>query len=190
MLRSPTNLIHYLPPIFKDKKEYIQICETENSEFDLLFSNINSIYRNQFLFDLDINGVKRWEKIMKITPKQSETLDDRRFRIQTRYLTKLPYTMRSLYNILDTLCGRNGYKVELDSDQLILKVRLELTVKNQLDEVKRTLRRIVPTNIVLDIDLLYNQYQTVGKYTYEHLSKFTYEQIREEALSNERNGKL
>ena len=110
MLRN-TNLITYLPPILQDKKEYIQICKSSNSEFTLLFSSIDNVLKDQFLSELTINGAKRWEKIMKITPKSSDTLEDRRFRIINRFLNKLPYTMRSLHQTLTTLCGPNGYKI-------------------------------------------------------------------------------
>lgn len=181
MLRN-TNLITYLPPILQDRKEYIQICKSSDNEFTLLFSNIDNVLKDQFLSELTINGAKRWEKIMKITPKASDTLEDRRFRIINRFLHKLPYTMRSLHQTLTTLCGPNGYKVEYIPSTYTLQVRLELTAKNQLDEVIRSLKYIIPTNIVQDISLLYNQYQTIGQYTYEQLSRFTYQQIREEAL--------
>lgn len=176
------NLINYLPPILQNKMEYIEICKTQNNEFIFLWSKINDALNDQFLSDLTINGVKRWERIMKITPKSSETLEDRRFKIINRYLNKLPYTMTTLKQLLNTLCGENGYKVEYDNLTYTLKIRLELTVKNQLDEVIRNLKYIIPTNIVQDISLLYNQYQTVGKFTYNQLSKFTYAQIREEAI--------
>lgn len=181
MLRN-TNLITYLPPILQDKKEYIQICKSSDNEFTLLFSNIDNVLKDQFLSELTINGAKRWEKIMKITPKASDTLEDRRFRIINRFLHKLPYTMRSLHQTLTTLCGPNGYKIEYIPSTYTLQVRLELTAKNQLDEVIRSLKYIVPTNIVQDISLLYNQHLTVGKYTHAQLSAFRHQGIREEAL--------
>ena len=119
---------------------------------------------------------------MKITPKASDTLEDRRFRIINRFLNKLPYTMLSLHQTLTTLCGPNGYKIEYIPSTYTLQVRLELTAKNQLDEVIRSLKYIVPTNIVQDISLLYNQHLTVGKYTHAQLSAFRHQGIREEAL--------
>ncbi|MGX4600403.1 putative phage tail protein [Faecalimicrobium sp. JNUCC 81] len=177
------NLIEYLPPILQDKMEYKEICNTESKEFIFLWSKMDDVLNDQFLSTLTIHGVKRWEKIMKITPKSSETLEDRRFRIINRYLNKLPYTMNSLKHHLNSLCGENGYKVNYDSSNYTLTIRLELSIKNQLDEVVRSLKSIIPANLVQDISLLYNQYQTVGKFTYAQLKKFTYLQIREEALN-------
>lgn len=179
MLRS-INLISKLPPILQDKKEYINVCQTQDKEFIFLYSKINDCLNDQYLHDLTLDGIKRWEKIMKITPKASETLEDRRFRIINRYLNKLPYTMASLKELLNTLCGEDGYLIDYDVLTFTIKIRLELTVKHQLEEVKRTLYHVIPTNIVQDIDLRYNQYKMLGNCTYDYLSKFTFQQIREE----------
>ncbi|WP_270943169.1 putative phage tail protein [Romboutsia lituseburensis] len=173
MLRS-INLINRLPPKLQDKKEYIQICQTQDKEFVFLWNKIDDCLKDQYLHELTLNGVKRWEKIMKITPKASETLEDRRFRIINRFLNKLPYTMTSLKQILNTLCGENEYTIDYDIATFTLKIRLNLTVKNQLDEVKRTLKHIVPTNIVQDIDLLYNTWGMVKDKTWGEMKKLTW----------------
>lgn len=173
MLRS-INLINRLPPEIQDKKEYIQIFQTQNKEFVFLWNKIDDCLKDQYLHELTLNGVKRWEKIMKITPKASETLEDRRFRIINRFLNKLPYTMTSLKQILNTLCGENGYTLDYDIATFTLKIRLNLTVKNQLDEVKRTLKHIVPTNVVQDIDLLYNTWGMVKNKTWGEMKNLTW----------------
>lgn len=176
------NLIKRLPPVLQNKMEYIEVCKVQEKEFVFLWNRINNVLKDQFLDELTLTGLKRWEKIMKITPKASETLEDRRFRIITRYLNKLPYTMTSLRSTLNTLCGQNGYKIEYDNLTYTLKIRLELSVKHQLNEVVRTLKYIIPTNIVQDISLLYNQNSVISKFTHAQLSKYTYTQLREDFL--------
>ena len=187
MLKKPRYLLNYLPPILHDKKEYIEIFKTEDVEVNKLFLNINSLFDNLFLESLNLQGVKRWEKILKITPKQSETLEDRRFRIITRYLTKLPYTKRSLHTILATLCGENGYKLNIDHKNFVIKVRVALRAKHKIDEVGFTLRKVVPANMILDIDLLYNNQKLLHALTHRHLAKFSYKGLREEELFDARD---
>lgn len=186
MLRS-INLISKLPPILQDKKEYINVCQTQDKEFVFLYSKINDCLNDQYLHDLTLDGIKRWEKIMKITPKASETLEDRRFRIINRYLNKLPYTMVSLKELLNTLCGEDGYTINYDVQNFKLKIRIALTAKHQIEEVKRNLKYIVPTNIVQDISLLYNQYDNVNRFKHSQLEVFTHNSIREELLTIEGN---
>jgi hypothetical protein len=50
------------------------------------------------------------------------------------------------------------------------------------DEVGAMLERMVPLNMNIDLDLMYNQHLTVGKFTHEFLSKYTQKGIREEVL--------
>lgn len=176
------NLIDRLPPFLQNKSEYIKICSTSDKEIDFIWEKIDDAFKDQYLYELTEYGIRRWERIMKITPKSSETLEDRRFRVINRFLNKIPFTMQSLKHTLNTLCGESGYKIEYINDTFTLKIRLELKVKHQMDEVKRTLYHIIPTNIVQDISLLYNQHLTMSKCTHAQLSAFRHQNIREEAL--------
>lgn len=178
----PRDLISYLPPNLQNKVIYKEVCGAQNNQFTLLVENINYMANNMFLSDLTLEGVIRWEKRLKIVPKASETLEDRRFRILNRFLNKLPYTMRTLENTLNSLVGEGRYKKTYDNNTYTLTIKIDLTAKNQLDEVKRTLKYMVPANIVQDITLLYNNYGVVKKHTYGSLKKYTYKGIREEAL--------
>lgn len=177
------NLINRLPPFLQNKEEYIQAFKAKDVQFILLWEKINECFKNLYLYELTEYGIKRWEKIMKITPKASDTLDDRRFRIINRYLTNVPYTYRKLEQILNTICGKDGYKLELDHLNYILKVKLELSAKKQLEEVEGMLRRIIPANLVLEVSILYNQHSTISRFTHEQLKVMTHKTIREEVLN-------
>lgn len=176
------NLINRLPPFLQNKEEYIQTFKTKDVQFILLWEKINECFKNLYLHELTEYGVKRWEKIMRITPKASDTLDDRRFRIINRYLTNVPYTYRKIKHILNTLCGENGYKLELNHINYELRVKLELYSKKQIDEVKVILRRIIPANLVLEVSILYNQHSTLSRIKHGQLKSMTHKTIREEVL--------
>ncbi|HGM3508761.1 TPA: putative phage tail protein, partial [Clostridioides difficile] len=61
------NLINYLPQILQDKEEYIKVFNADNKEIKTLHDKLNDLASDQFLEDLTISGIKRWEKIMSIT---------------------------------------------------------------------------------------------------------------------------
>ena len=126
--------------------------------------------------------VNRWEKLLKITPKGTETLAERRYRIMTRLIERIPHTIQNLKRQLDYICGADGYSIELFNDEYRLKVRVALTVKYKFDEVKALLARVIPANILLDFSLLYNQHLTLAKYTHAQLSNYTHDFIRNEVL--------
>ncbi|EGT4639157.1 DUF2313 domain-containing protein, partial [Clostridioides difficile] len=102
------------------------------------------------LEDLTISGIKRWEKIMSITPKSNESLEDRRFRIFSKYISKLPYSERFLRNWLDNVVGEGNY--ELTINNATYNIHLESDARNQdwFEEVHSFVSDIKPCNMTLD----------------------------------------
>jgi len=177
------NLIDYLPPVIKNAAEFEAIMEAIQPEFVDVETAIINAFNDTFVNDATEVGVKRWESMLKIVPKSVDTLEDRKFRILARLNEQLPYTFRSLDARLITLCGQNGFTMELFNDIYTLKVRIELVVKGQYEAVEQLLKRIVPANLVIDLDLRYNQHEKLKNYTHGQLSPFTHSHIRNEVLT-------
>ncbi|HBF3279860.1 YmfQ family protein [Clostridioides difficile] len=144
------NLINYLPQILQDKEEYIKVFNVENKEIKTLHDKLNDLASDQFLEDLTISGIKRWEKIMSITPKSNESLEDRRFRIFSKYISKLPYSERFLRNWLDNIVGEGNYELTINNDTY--NIHLESDARNQdwFEEVHSFVSNIKPCNMTLD----------------------------------------
>ena len=117
-----------------------------------------------------------------IAARASEGLDVRKFRLFVRFNEKLPYTVPKLKEQLAALCGDDGYSVTLDAVKFNLIVKIALKSKGMADEVGAMLERMVPLNMNIDLDLMYNQHLTAGKFTHEFLSNYTQKGIREEVL--------
>ena len=173
----------YQPLVTKDYREFKEIAEIENTILTDCWSSSNNVFLDQFIETLTDNGCKRWEKILNIQPKGTDTLEVRRFRIKSRINEDLPYTYNALLNALDNLCGKGQYEVTLYNNEYRLKVLIELTVKKLFDEVESTVKRMIPANMILEVSLRYNQYLHFKKYTYGQLSVYTNKQLREEVLN-------
>jgi hypothetical protein len=87
-------LIQYLPDVLKDVREYQALMFSEQPEFSALYTQISGLLNNQFVETSDEYGVKRWEKMLKIVPKSTCTLDERKFNILSKFSERLPYTYR------------------------------------------------------------------------------------------------
>lgn len=172
-------LIDYIPQVLKEIRELKAIVETEQPEIINLWNDLESVLSDQFINESTENGIKRWENILRIHPKATDSLDTRRFRILTRFNEQLPYTFKGLQQRLITLCGTEGYTLELNHDEYTLKVRIRLYAKPKLDEVKSLLSRIVPANMVIDLSLLYNTHSKLSTNTHSQLSNYTHKQLRE-----------
>lgn len=177
------NLIEYLPGVLREIKEFKALSAAENTEVIRLWEELENVLDDQFVNESTLNGVKRWERILGIKALDTDTLSDRKFRILTRLNEQLPYTYTNLEAQLNLLCGRDEYKLILDSSAYALTVKVALTAKKKYAEVGNLLDRVVPCNIVITLLLMYNQNSTLHQYTHVQLRHKTYGELREEVLS-------
>ena len=175
-------LIDYLPPILKKVREFKLIFQSEQTEIADLWVSIGNVLNDQFIIDATEYGVGRWEKILGITPKATESLDTRKFRILTRLNEQLPYTMRTLQLLLETLCGEDGYSIELEHNAYTIEVKVNLIAKSKFDDVDALLQRIIPANMIINLTLMYNQHLTLKPFTHAYLQSYTHNQLRNEVL--------
>ena len=176
--------IRYIPYVLNETDEFKALTSTLDYINENLEKDVEELKNNQYILDSTEDGIARYEKMINVTPLDSDTLEDRRFRVFTKYNQQLPYTERSLRNLLDTLIGNDGYKLEINHLSHSITVRVELTARSMFKSVETLLEGYIPLNIYIDLSLLYNQHLKLGQFTHEQLTQFTHEQLREEVLIN------
>ena len=77
---------------------------------------------------------------------------------------------------------KRWYTIELFPEIYTVRIKVMLTSKNMLNDVKALLDRMIPANLVVDADLMYNVYGLLRPYTYKELKIYTYKQLREEVM--------
>lgn len=176
-------LINYLPYVVRDYAEFKGISEAEQPEFESAWGSSDDLLNNQFISTAGNLGLSRWEKILGITPKGTDTLEDRRFRILTRLNEELPYTLSQLRNILETLCGSGNYSAEVMEGTYQLIVKIGLAAKNNFSDVESLLDRVVPQNLIVTLLQLYNTHAELGRFTHAQLAAYTHDQMRNEVMN-------
>lgn len=172
----------YLPPILLKTYEFPLLCETEQPEIDRLHDAADAVLDAQFISTAGETAIARYEKIFGITPMDTDTLDERRFKVLIRINTQLPFSVRRLRQQLATLCGEDGYKLEVSGGKYTLSVKVALTAKRNQQAVEELLADIVPANMVCTTSLLYNQHADLTRFTRAQLALLTHFEIREEVL--------
>ncbi len=175
-------LLEYLPESLRDVKDIKVSLEAEDVKLTQFYTEIDKVMNNQFISTADVNRVKEWEGIMDITPLDSDTLDERRFRVRARYNEQVPYTYDTLTHNLGMLCGEDGYMIDLSVQDFTLTVKLDLGSKKKYAEVEDMLKRITPCNILISVGLLYNTNELLAEYTHAELSVYTHQYLREEVF--------
>lgn len=173
-------LIDYLPQVIAEVKDYQELMKTEQAEIEKLWQKAHQALDNQFIESTDEQGIARYELMLNIEPKAADDLEIRQFRVLSRYNEQLPYTYAKMVERLKALCGESGVKVE--SQGLSLTVKVELTAKGKVDEVKELLDRMIPANIVVDVSLLYNQWKQVKGLKWGQVKNRTWGQLRNEVI--------
>lgn len=186
LLSKIINISRYFPITVKNTKKFIKIAESENPEFNMLWKELDNLLSNQFINTLTEYGVLRWEKILKINPKEKDTLEDRKIKIILNIYEKLPYTITVLKEMLEDICGKDGYTINIIHNKYLLIVKICLEKKYYFNEVNDLLKRIIPANMILDFDLIYNTHETMSLYTHKHLNHFKHKEMKAEVLYNVR----
>ena len=175
-------LIDYLPPYMQEYREMQSIMDTEQPEVDLLWDECEKAFDDQFIHDATEYGVKRWEGMMLITPKDTDTLDERKFRILSRMNQELPYTMMKLKEDLTTLCGAGNFSIDLQAANYHIEVKLGLANENNYQDAVDLLKKMVPANLTQGVQIMFNSNIVIGRFTHEQLTAYTHKQLRSEVF--------
>lgn len=159
-----------------------KLARAEQDQAEKLWKICESIWDNNFIDTLDSRGCDHWETMLHIKPKDSYTLAERRNNIKSRVVEQRPFTVKKLRQMLEAICGVGKYELSIEPDKYKITCKIELTSKNMLSDVKELLVRMVPANMIIDINLKYNTYKMLNQFTHKQLNEFTQSQLREEVM--------
>lgn len=148
-LNNEIDLFPLLPPTVNEFKEMQEIVRVESINFNRVRLQLIDIFKYRFVHETDEKGVLLWEKMLKIKRRTTDTLDYRKFRILTKINNKLPYTIRSLKQLLNSLCGEENYSVYLDGQALELHFEFYRSIPD-VKHLKNTLEEMIPLNLWLN----------------------------------------
>ena len=141
---------NYWSSVVAETLEFKVIADAENPEFNYLWEKVYGLVDEYFVKSASEYGVSRMEKILNIVSLATDTLDQRKAKIIWKLNLKIPYTFRSLNNILASIVGEENRTVVRDNDirTLIVRIKDGLTDMNQL---RKDLEKIIPSDLILDL---------------------------------------
>ncbi len=183
MIRK-VDLISYLPQYLRGYREIRKALQAQQPEVQRLEDLTEDIMNNQFILSSNESGVRRFENMIGAAALDDDLLENRKFRMISLWNNAIPYTMAVLHKKLATLCGEEGYRLEVFPDDYRIDVRIALKSKKNFKMAQEMLCDVLPANLLLDVSLLYNQQATLSQLTHRQLSSYTYDQLRNEVLMN------
>lgn len=148
-------LLDRWPNFLQDILEFQKIAEAEQPEWDKATEAVESLHKEFSIFTVTEIGAARWERILGIQRAPGDTLAQRRSKIQTRYLSQLPYTYRNLLRYLAQISPE--FTVNLDHVNYTLYLDILLTGYEQKEALLAVLADMLPANILLKLKTLIAQ---------------------------------
>lgn len=177
-------LIEHLPPFMRDFAEIQHITNAEQPEFDNLLEYINQAYLDITILTATEKGIKHWENVIGVRPKDTETLEERRFRVMTMLNQELPYTVRKLHETLTVICGAENYAIDLQPQNYHIDVKLGLANANNYDRVVELLNNVIPANLTRTVSIQYTKNSVISRFTHSQLKQYTHHQLRSEVFES------
>ena len=176
LLEHKADIIKYLPFFMQEYLEMQEITETEDIEFNWLIDILIEMLNNQFITTCDEEGIARFEQLLQIIPYSNDSLEQRINRVLVLWNNKVPYTMKTLKQMLETLCGTNGYQVILNNNAYGLLINTYFNDTNMLKALNDMLNRVVPANLTIN-NQNYVTEELIGIVQYIEVPSFTSEYI-------------
>ena len=142
-------LINYLPYAIRDFAEFQGITTGEQPEFKLAWDAREEVFANQFVGTALDYGLSRWEKMLNITPKGSDTLESRRARIKAKLNNFVPYTIRAFARMMTAIANGEPFEIAIEPGSYLLSVATRWTTSGQHEGLEYLIKHIVPCNIAI-----------------------------------------
>lgn len=179
-MSAENRLIDYLPFYDSDTEEFEAICEAEQIVIDALWKENAGVLKESFVITAENEGLMRLESILGFSAAGLET-DERRENIIFRLMGDTPYTMNSLYKRLKLLC-KGKFVLEYGVKPYTLYVGLGYLSIGQYEIIKELLYKILPANIGIIIEQVYNTHGDFVLWTHGMLGEYKHTEIREKEL--------
>ncbi len=151
-MSNKPSILDWMDDILKEYTEYEEIAAAIDPEFVKLHEYIDQWNKNIYPKEANEDGIAKFEELLNITPAQTDTLEERRYRVIAKLNAKLPYSEIQLRRILGGVLGYDGFTLEVKD--LVLTISLAEASNTKLNIIVELLREIVPMNILLVIHQL------------------------------------
>lgn len=141
-------LINYLPYVVREFAEFQGIATGEQPEFELAWNSTQEVFDNQFIDTALDYGLKRWEKMLGIFPKGTDTLETRRAVVLSRMVGQIPFTYRVLQRMLDALYGPDTAHCFLSQNSYLVGIKIKWEKPELLPKLRTMLDAVLPANLL------------------------------------------
>lgn len=167
-----------IPYALKGIPDLEQTYEAIDEQMEKLNGAIYQMGEDVYFENMSEDRVKRWEKMLDLTPKDTDTLSERRFAIHSRVVDKLPYSYRVIMS--DLLALAPDAAMTIDYSGPSVDVQIAITSQSNVSAVDDLLDRKLPLNMTYTITILWNTWDEVKPYKWSEIKEMTWENVKKD----------
>jgi len=153
-----------------------QLYEAADRQVEKLYEDLDQLDEDVFIDNMSETRVKRWETMLGLTPKETDTLQERRFAVHSRVVDKLPYSYRVILSDLKALDP--DATLEIDYTNMKATVSVDLSSQSMVAAIQDLLEKKLPLNMTYTVETLYNVWRRIKPYKWGEISTLTWYQIK------------
>lgn len=143
------DLLGYYPEWIREIKEFQGIASAEEPELSALYEKVDALWKDGFITDAGISGIKRWEGLLGRKPYPGDTLEERRKEVLGQWNRQLPYTLESLKDTLTAAVGVQHYELLLRPAQYEMDLYLLDQTLRTMQGIREMVKDTVPANLLV-----------------------------------------
>lgn len=173
--------ISFLPGYLQEVKEFAAIGAAVDEQTALMIFRRSELLADRLISTASAGKIKRWETVLGLPLNPALSLDERRYAVLAKLRMRALITLKKLAEQLNQITDE-GATVDVDYGLRTIKVQLALHSKNNHATVLALLREMIPANMIISLNQLYNRWSDYHSITWAGLSAKTWRQMREEII--------
>lgn len=142
------DLNELLPDYYSNVTEMAVLMELQNNQTGILSENVKRALDNQFIKTMHMEVLEAYESFYNISKSEDDPIEQRRFRVLARMVSRPPYTPGYLQEQLEML-GTTA-KITEYPQQYRVDIETNLKGPGEVDELDYIFKTIIPSNLVVN----------------------------------------
>lgn len=135
------------PEIIKRIPDIAQIYKINDVQESNLDEALSDLENNIFIDTISEEMADKWEKVLKISKSEGDSLEDRRARIKAKILERLPYSHRVITGKIKGMCDEL-HGIEISEDRTEMEISALFGGQNQIRIMEEMLESCLPLNMI------------------------------------------
>lgn len=153
-----------------------QLYEAADNQIEKLYADLDQLDEDVFIDNMSEKRVKRWENMLGLTPKETDTLQERRFAVHSRVVDKLPYSYRVILSDLKALDP--DATLAIDYTNMKATVSVDISNQSMVGDIQDLLEKKLPLNMIYEVLLIYRPWSNIEDMTWGQVKTMTWYEVK------------